>query len=54
MLYKDFKESIKSLGFATIEDFMQYAGVTSDDVLSWEEKNEVPYLISLILHLLNH
>ena len=31
---------------------MHYAGVTSDDVLSWEEKNEVPYLISLILHIL--
>ena len=52
MLYKDFKESIRSLGFGTIEDFMQYAGVTSDDVLSWEEKNEVPYLVSLILHIL--
>ena len=52
MLYKDFKENIKSLGFGTIEDFMQYAGVTSDDVLSWEEKNEVPYLVSLILHIL--
>ena len=52
MLYKDFKESIKTVGFLTIEDFMQYAGVTSTDVLNWEEKNEVPYLISLILHLL--
>ena len=52
MLYKDFKESIRSLGFGSIEDFMQYAGVTSDDVLSWEEKNEIPYLVSLILHLL--
>mgnify|MGYP000957726042 CR=1 FL=1 len=52
MLYKDFKESIRSLGFRSIEDFMQYAGVTSDDVLSWEEKNEIPYLVSLILHIL--
>ena len=52
MLYKDFKENIKTLGFLTIEDFIQYTGVTSDDVLSWEEKNEVPYLVSLILHLL--
>ena len=52
MLYKDFKESIRSLGFGSIEDFMQYAGVTSDDVLSWEEKNEIPYLVSLILHIL--
>ena len=52
MLYKDFKESIKSLGFLSIEDFMHYAGVTSNDVLNWEEKNEVPYMVSLILHLL--
>ena len=52
MLYKDFKESIKSLGFLNIEDFMHYAGVTSNDVLNWEERNEVPYMVSLILHLL--
>ncbi len=52
MLYKDFKESIKSLGFSSIEDFMHFVGVTSDDVISWEERNEIPYLISLILHLL--
>lgn len=52
MLYKDFKESIKTLGFSSIEDFIQYSGVTSSDVLNWEERNEVPYLISLILHLL--
>ena len=52
MLYKDFKESIKSLGFLSIEDFMHYAGVTSNDVLNWEERNEVPYMVSLILHLL--
>lgn len=52
MLYKDFKESIKSLGFSSIENFMHFVGVTSDDVISWEERNEIPYLISLILHLL--
>ncbi len=52
MLYKDFKESIKSLGFSSIEDFMHFVGVTSDEVISWEERNEIPYLISLILHLL--
>lgn len=52
MLYKEFKESVKSLGFNTIEDFITYSGVTSNDVLDWEEKNEVPYIISLIIHLL--
>ena len=52
MIYKDFKESIKNLGFLTIEDFIKYAGVTSDDILSWETKNEVPYTISLLLHIL--
>lgn len=52
MLYKEFKDSIKSLGFESIEEFIQYSGVTSDDILEWEEKNEVPYYISLIIHLL--
>ena len=27
-------------------------GVTSNDILNWEEKNEVPYMVSLVLHLL--
>lgn len=52
MLYKDFKTSIKSLGFLSIEDFMKYIGVTSSDVLEWEEKDDVPYTVSLIVHLL--
>ncbi|MCG3715490.1 dUTPase, partial [Aliarcobacter butzleri] len=52
MLYKDFKESIKTLGFLTIEDFINYSGVSSNEILNWEEKNEVPYVISLLLHLI--
>ncbi|PLY06658.1 MAG: deoxyuridinetriphosphatase [Arcobacter sp.] len=52
MLYKDLKESIKSLGFLTIEDFVHYIGVTPSDILEWEEKDEVPYIVSLIIHLL--
>ncbi|MFK2821652.1 dUTP diphosphatase [Arcobacter sp. YIC-80] len=52
MLYKDLKDSIKTLGFLSIEDFVQYIGVTSSDVLVWEEKDEVPYTVSLIIHLL--
>ena len=52
MLYKDLKDSIKSLGFVTIEDFVHYIGVTPADILEWEEKDEVPYTVSLIIHLL--
>lgn len=52
MIFKDFKESIKSLGFLTVEDFVKYARLNSDDILSWETKNEVPYVISLLLHIL--
>ena len=52
MLYKDLKESIKTLGFLTIEDFVRYIGVTSSDILEWEEKDEIPYTVSLIIHLL--
>lgn len=52
MLYKDLKDSIKSLGFLSIEDFVQYIGVTPSDILEWEEKDKVPYSVSLIIHLL--
>ncbi|RXJ87543.1 dUTP diphosphatase [Arcobacter sp. CECT 8985] len=52
MLYKDLKIVTKSLGFLTIEDFAKYIGVTPKDVLQWEQKEEVPYTISLIIHLL--
>ena len=52
MLYKDLKDSIKSLSFLSIEDFVQYIGVTPSDILEWEEKDEVPYTVSLIIHLL--
>ncbi|RXJ60275.1 dUTP diphosphatase [Candidatus Marinarcus aquaticus] len=52
MLYKDLKETVKTLGFLTIEDFAKYIGVTSNDVLEWEAKDEIPYTVSLIVHLL--
>ena len=52
MLYKDLKDSIKSLGFLTIEDFVHYIGVTPSDILEWETRDEVPYTVSLIIHLL--
>ncbi|AXH14984.1 dUTP diphosphatase [Malaciobacter mytili] len=52
MLYEDLKIATKSLGFLTIEDFAKYIGVTPKDILEWEQKEEVPYTISLIIHLL--
>lgn len=52
MLYEELKVVTKSLGFLTIEDFAKYVGMTPSDVLQWEEKDEVPYTISLIIHLL--
>lgn len=52
MLYEELKITTKSLGFVTIEDFAKYVGLTSSDVLKWEEKDSVPYTISLIVHLL--
>lgn len=36
----------------TIEDFAKYIGVTPNDVLEWESKDEIPYTVSLIVHLL--
>ena len=52
MLYEDLKATIKKLGFETIESFANYIGTTPADVLSWEEKDEVPYTVALIVHLL--
>jgi len=52
LLYKELKESIRTLGFLTIEDFVHYIGVTPSDILEWEEKDEIPYTVSLIIHLL--
>jgi dimeric dUTPase (all-alpha-NTP-PPase superfamily) len=52
LLYKDFKESIKSLGFLNLEDFIVYAKLNQDELLLWEEKNEVPYVVSLLIHIL--
>ena len=52
MLYEDLKIATKSLGFSSIDDFGKYIGVTSAEVLKWEERDSVPYTISLIVHLL--
>jgi len=52
LLYEDLKTAVKNLGFSTIESFANYVGVTSSDVLAWEEKDEIPYTIALVVHLL--
>ncbi|MDX4011772.1 dUTP diphosphatase [Aliarcobacter skirrowii] len=50
MLYKEFKLAIKNIGFASLEEFLKFTKIDSKDVLVWEEKDEVPYVISLLLH----
>ncbi|WP_418178842.1 dUTP diphosphatase [Aliarcobacter lanthieri] len=52
MLYKDFKEAIKSIGFSSVDEFISYAKISPNEVLAWIEKDEVPYLVSLLLHTL--
>ncbi len=52
MLYEELKISTKSLGFHSIDDFAKYIGVTPSEVLKWEEKDLIPYTVSLIVHLL--
>ena len=52
MLYEELKSTVKNLGFSTIESFANYVGVTSSDVLDWEQRDEIPYTIALIVHLL--
>ena len=51
-MYEDLQVATKSLGFFSIEDFAKYIGVTSSEILHWEEKDEIPYTVSLIIHLL--
>lgn len=52
MLYEDLKVTTKALGFKAIEDFATYIGVTPSEVLEWESNDDVPYTVSLIIHLL--
>jgi dimeric dUTPase (all-alpha-NTP-PPase superfamily) len=52
LLYEELKSTVKNLGFSTIESFANYVGVTPSDVLEWEQRDEIPYTIALIVHLL--
>ncbi len=52
MLYEELKTIVKNLEFSTIESFANYVGVTPSDVLSWEQQDEIPYTIALVVHLL--
>jgi dimeric dUTPase (all-alpha-NTP-PPase superfamily) len=52
LLFEELKSVIKSLGFENLDGFAKYIGVTSDEILSWEDKSEIPYTVSLIVHLL--
>ncbi len=52
MLYEELKTTVKNLGFITIESFANYIGVTPSDVLTWEERDEIPYTVTLVVHLL--
>ena len=52
MLYEELKTTVKNLGFSTIESFANYVGVTPSDILDWEQRDEIPYTIALIVHLL--
>lgn len=52
MLYEELKITIRKLGFSTIESFANYVGATPLDIVSWEEKDDVPYTVALIIHLL--
>lgn len=52
MQFKEFKKLIKVLGFETFEDFLEFSKYTSNDLIKWEQADEVPYVVSLLLHLL--
>jgi dimeric dUTPase (all-alpha-NTP-PPase superfamily) len=52
LLYSEFIEQIKDLGFSKVEDFVKYIGGNVEDILIWQEQDDIPYTISLIIHLL--
>ncbi len=52
MFYSELKGQIKNLGFSKLEDFAKYVGVEPSDILQWEEKDEIPYTVALVVHLL--
>jgi len=52
LLYEELKVSVKDLGFDTVESFVKYIGSTPSELLTWEDNDEVPYMVALIVHLL--
>jgi dimeric dUTPase (all-alpha-NTP-PPase superfamily) len=52
MVYEEFRTTVKSLGFEKLEDFAKYIGVTSNAIIHWQEQDEIPYMVALIVHLL--
>ncbi len=52
MLYSEFKDQIKNLGFSKTEDFAKYVGTEPTEILKWEDQDEIPYTIALVVHLL--
>ncbi|MEA1914865.1 MAG: dUTP diphosphatase [Campylobacterota bacterium] len=54
MLYEELKVKSAQLGFENIEDFAKYIGSTPNEILTWEAKDEIPYIVSLVIHLLSN
>ncbi len=54
MLYEELKIKSAQLGFENLNDFAKYIGSSPAELLDWEDKDEVPYIVSLVIHLLNN
>jgi dimeric dUTPase (all-alpha-NTP-PPase superfamily) len=54
LLYEELKIKSAQLGFENINDFAKYIGSTPSEVLQWETKDEIPYIVSLVIHLLSN
>ncbi|OCL82852.1 dUTP diphosphatase [Arcobacter porcinus] len=52
MSFREFKIAIKSIGFSSLEEFLNFTKIDHNDALAWENKDEVPYYVTLILHTL--
>jgi len=54
LLYEELKIKSAQLGFENLNDFAKYIGSSPAELLDWEDKDEVPYIVSLVIHLLNN
>ena len=52
MSYKDLENSIKVLGFSSVEEFIKYIGFEVQDIKKWQKNDKSPQIVSLLIQSL--